>query len=54
MKYDAQDCFHVAAAEADVWKRAVALPPETVMMAAVSQQPQNKKPLFGSLFSRND
>jgi len=54
MKYDVQDFFHVSAAEADVWKRAVAAPPEAVMMMAVSQQPRNKKPLFGSLFSRND
>jgi hypothetical protein len=54
MKYDVQDFFHVSAAEADVWKRTVAAPPEAVMMMAVSQQPRNKKPLFGSLFSRND
>ncbi|MFN7113157.1 MAG: hypothetical protein ACK4PK_02235 [Alphaproteobacteria bacterium] len=54
MKYDVQDCFHVSAAEAEVWKRAVAVPPEALMMTAVPQQPQNKKPLFGSLFSRND
>jgi hypothetical protein len=55
MEYDdVQDCFHVSAAEAGVWKRAVATPPETGMMAAVPQQPQNKKPRFGSLFSRND
>ncbi|HRI76355.1 MAG TPA: hypothetical protein PLW48_08605 [Alphaproteobacteria bacterium] len=54
MKYDVQDCFHVSAAEAETWKRAVATPPEAVMMATVPQQPQNKKPLFGSLFSRND
>ncbi|MDP2206427.1 MAG: hypothetical protein Q8K65_08995 [Alphaproteobacteria bacterium] len=54
MKYDVQDCFHVSASEAEVWKRAVAAPPEAWMMTDVSQQPQNKKPLFGSLFSRND
>lgn len=54
MKYDAHDCFHVSATEADVWKRSVATPPEAVMMMAVQQQAQNKKPLFGSLFSRND
>lgn len=54
MKYDAQDCFHVSATEADTWKRAVGTPRETVMMADVAQQPQNKKNLFGTLCSRND
>jgi len=54
MKHDVQDCFHVSAAEAETWKRAVAAPPEAVMMTSVPQRPQNVKPLFGSLFSRND
>lgn len=54
MKYDAQDCFHVSAPEADAWKRAVGTPRETVMMTDVTQMPQSRKNIFGTLQSRND
>lgn len=52
MKYDIQDCFHVSAAEAETWKRALATPAETDMMAEASRDDRqsNRTPLFGSLF----
>jgi hypothetical protein len=54
MKYDIQDCFHVSAAEADSWKRALATPAETDMMADAAvienARGQNRNRLFGSLF----
>lgn len=52
MKYDIQDCFHVSAAEAETWKRALATPAETDMMAETGRDDRqsNRTPLFGSLF----
>jgi len=54
MKYDMQDGFHVSAAEADAWKRFLAQPAESDMMADTTAienaRKQNRNRLFGSLF----
>ena len=54
MKYDMKDCFHVSAAEADSWKRALAMPAEADMMADAAAienaRGQNRNRLFGTLF----
>jgi|GEM_PF-1381376 len=54
MKYDIQDSFHVSATEADSWKRFLAQPAETDMMAETAAienaRGQNRNRLFGSLF----